>query len=289
MIERLNFFDLYAYFLPGLILLGLLGAPYTGELASVGVAGAILWLSVAYVLGHVLYPLTSAVFPSGQLIDGQVRHFSDDLLSGGSVPGTVSKALKAKYEIDLAASPSCEDGPTPQAEAFRKCRDYLVHIERSKHAEQMQGMYTFLRGVAGACVLGVGYFSGWLIGLLGRGIADYSLGVGAFPAAGALAVLLGFVVTEAVVRDAKQSQRAEQLLFWGVGVVLVAVGIALCSSMGAGTPSASRLIGLVVLSAFVGAIAHDRSRYFAKEYARSIISSFEVAIVQENGHSSSPS
>lgn len=67
MIAKFNFYDIYGYFLPGLVLLFLSGLPFgivcdrwpSGELVT-----ALIGIPLAYVAGHILQAFAVRVFPS---------------------------------------------------------------------------------------------------------------------------------------------------------------------------------------------------------------------------------
>ena len=106
MIERLNFYDIYGYLLPGAALLAiaylpflLAGAPHS----SLEFSSAVISLIVAYISGHLLQILIRPVFkelpyPSDTLItstgkDGFPYPFKDDL----------RRLLREDFALDVAA------------------------------------------------------------------------------------------------------------------------------------------------------------------------------------------
>jgi hypothetical protein len=70
MIERFNFFDIYAYLLPGAAFLGLMWLPFGivgGKWPSADLSSALFSLVAAYIVGHVLYhPAEAALTTKGK-------------------------------------------------------------------------------------------------------------------------------------------------------------------------------------------------------------------------------
>src|SRR4051794_30126801 len=67
MIERLNFYDVYGYLLPGSFLLFLLWLPFgivTGAWPPGEVTSALIAVVIAYITGHLLQGLIREVLPS---------------------------------------------------------------------------------------------------------------------------------------------------------------------------------------------------------------------------------
>src|SRR5712692_9041004 len=107
MIDRFNFFDVYAYLLPGMALLGLMWVPFgvvyhrwpTGDFSP-----ALLLLVAAYILGHVLYYPAKRALPTesqGSYPPGacgrraEFRHPSEYLMDAGekSFPDSIKEKL----------------------------------------------------------------------------------------------------------------------------------------------------------------------------------------------------
>ena len=172
--ERFNFYDVYGYLIPGFVLLGLLWLPFwlaSGNAPSLGFANALGGLFVAYVLGHLLSSVTAAALPSGRrLTPDDIRLPSDDMLDRklGLNPEEYIDKLEEKvkeFGIDLSAHRIHESERVKLGRrAFLLCRDRLVLAGKGAYAEQFEGMYTMMRGIAGAGLLSVYYLFGWLVG-----------------------------------------------------------------------------------------------------------------------------
>lgn len=185
MVEKFNFYDVYGYFLPGCALLALLWLPFglvqrswpTEQLAS-AVALAIL----AYVAGHLVQIVAERAMPS-TIADsrGRSRYPSDVFLDKDDNTFTsgfkihLSELVKTTFDIDLGLEGSSNEEEQGQitrrrAEAFFLCRAALIREGVAAYAEQMQGMYSLMRGLAAAFALGFAYQAGWFL----SGFADAS-------------------------------------------------------------------------------------------------------------------
>lgn len=291
MIDRLNFFDIYAYLLPGVLLLGFVALPFATEyMPSAGVIHAVVGLPVAYVIGHVLYALTSAALPSGRLENGRLIHYSDDLLAPSNASDDIHARILQEFNIDLAEDASTEELLKRRGQAFRQCRDFLEHEGRGKHAQQMQGMYTFMRGATGACLLGATYYLGWLLGELApQDYAEskwFSIPLGVAPL---FVVFLGAAAAILPAWKPQHSNACFRCIFWCLAGVGAVTGFFFNAATVVEFTSRGVLTSTVATSLFVAGIAYARFQYFAKQYAQSILSGFLVAtsrrtteIVDEN-------
>src|SRR5262249_19623466 len=95
MVEKFNFYDIYGYLLPGVVLLLLLWVPFgvvLGKWPKPEISSALLMLVLAYVVGHLIQtfavPLLSSKKPDK---DGNVRYPSDIMLD----------ATDTKFGLDL--------------------------------------------------------------------------------------------------------------------------------------------------------------------------------------------
>jgi len=178
MIEKFNFYDVYGYLIPGLVLVGLFWVPFVllhrwppGDLGS-----AILTLVFAYILGHVIQITVKGVIPP-KIKDpfGEVRFPSDILLDTESLfspklKGKIAEGCRGLFEIDISAEK--DPGNTPDTkemerisgrrrEAFFRARAMLVDAGNKGYAEQFEGLYAMTAGI----VVGLGvagcYFVGW--------------------------------------------------------------------------------------------------------------------------------
>jgi len=163
MTDRFNFYDIYGYLLPGLMLGALVGLPFwlilgkgpPGELASAALA-----LVLGYVLGHLMQLLAKVHLPEGDMPSETLLRPGDPRLSGESkmrLQAQIQERLK--LPLDLAAFDRKLVG-----EAFFLCRQELLHTGRATYAEQFQGLYAMMRGFVLAFGAGALFFAGLLVG-----------------------------------------------------------------------------------------------------------------------------
>ncbi len=183
MSERFNFYDIYGYLLPGVLLLALLWLPFgllLGHWPPPDLGSAVLALGLAYIVGHLIHALSKAAFSSKFKDDaGNKRHPSDLLVSkeGGQVlpSGDSLKELKCRLaeqieryfaiQIDIDKPWTKELGKR-RNDAFLKCRSFLVEKKAAVYLEQQQGMYALMRGIGTAFVLACALYLGIAIGAL---------------------------------------------------------------------------------------------------------------------------
>ncbi|GAC1538361.1 MAG: hypothetical protein NVS2B4_18410 [Ramlibacter sp.] len=162
MTDRFNFYDIYGYLLPGLVLGALVGLPFwlilgkgpPGELASAALA-----LVLGYVLGHLLQLMAKVHLPEREMPSATLLRPADSRLSAvlkALLQAKVQKKLGVTF--DLAAPDNKLVG-----EAFFLCRQDLLHSGRATYAEQFQGLYAMMRGFTLAFGAGAAYCAGlWL-------------------------------------------------------------------------------------------------------------------------------
>lgn len=220
MIDRLNYFDIYGYLLPGGLLLTVLWLPF-GSISGMwpdDLASAVLGLGLAYLVGHILR-IWSQVIISSSFKDGagESRRPSDlllDLDGDRVLPGSSHLAASVKRSLqeqmrrefdglqvhtdtsiaagvrsrisELEKAIACEGDPRRRNDlnqqlsqlrdekreiqsnrnaAFFKCRTYLLQ-KKAAGAEQLQGMYELMRGMATALMLASSLYCGLGIGLV---------------------------------------------------------------------------------------------------------------------------
>lgn len=167
MIAKFNFYDVYGYFLPGLVLLSLLWLPLgmvygrwpSGELVS-----ALLAIPIAYVAGHILQTFAVRIFPS-TTNDG--RFPSDVVLD--ETDKTFSSEFKAKLASKIKEAFGLEVGNEPPANSRQRndalflCRSALIKAKAASYGEQFEGMYSLMRGLTLALLLGGFHIAGWCL------------------------------------------------------------------------------------------------------------------------------
>src|SRR5437867_2372524 len=137
MSERFNFYDIYGYLIPGFALLGLLWLPIgiaSHAVPDIKLTGAVGWLIIAYLLGHILSGVAKLAFPSGRYVSRhEFRHPSDDMLDDVRYPKRsffnekLWKRVKDEYpDIDPAQNLVGSKQRQLRDLVFRLCRDRLV-------------------------------------------------------------------------------------------------------------------------------------------------------------------
>ena len=172
-IERFNFYDVYGYLLPGVLLLAMLQLPYaavTGDwMLPDGVASALLAVAVSYVTGHLIQVAGRDLVPSAlKRPDGSRRYPSAYVLDkdgalGGRLREDVAERILALFSLEVREERSPDAGRDRQ-DAFLRCRARLVQLERARYLEQFQGLYTMMRGLFTASVLATAWACGWFLG-----------------------------------------------------------------------------------------------------------------------------
>jgi hypothetical protein len=202
LIERFNFYDVYGNFLPGLAFLALIWLPI-GITRQVWpgkeITSAIAVLAFAYIVGHVIQTVLENAFPSmGKDANGRRRYPSDYFLDSKDRKFTeqfkreLEAAVRRRFNIDLNASVPIPEGQldrisTNRKHAFDLVRNTLLQTNAQSYAQQFQGLYALMRGLAGAFWLGSAYMLGWslscilaqnlypvgVLGWIGLGIACF--------------------------------------------------------------------------------------------------------------------
>lgn len=157
MIERFNFYDVYGYFLPGIVLAALIGIPFwfaAGLSPPEQIASAALAAVLGYVVGHFLQRLGEAWLPwtwwgvprevrvpSNVMLDADDRRLADPIKR--QIAARIQRKFKLDVRIDV--NPPHAFDPVRQ-EAFFLCRRELLNTGRAAYAEQFQGMYSMMDG-----------------------------------------------------------------------------------------------------------------------------------------------
>lgn len=185
MIKNFNFYDVYGFLLPGVILLALLWLPLgltEDKWPEAKVASALIAVIFGYIAGHVLQTIAANFirstakdklgnqrYPSNIFLDKDNQTFTDEFKT------QLAERIKTLFGInvnvdfsakDIASSEDKIDGR--RWDAFLLCRSVLIKSKTASYAEQHEGMYAMMRGLCLAFILGFTYNAGWaLSGLLG--------------------------------------------------------------------------------------------------------------------------
>lgn len=172
MLDRFNFFDIYAYLLPGAVAIALAWLPYVllgADLPSGAVSGALALIGAAYVAGHALQTLAKDLWSSKVVwLDGKREYPTHALLDASDstlspkVKSGLTEHLRDVFKIDVSAGSSAEQR-IARDEAFRLCRTLVKRDRGASYAEQFQGLYNLMRGCATALLFACFYYTGWMI------------------------------------------------------------------------------------------------------------------------------
>lgn len=177
MVERLNFYDLYGYLIPGIAFLALVWFPYGvggGTLVNLDWSSALLALVFAYVAGHLLQGLAIPALPSLRKGSAGFRRYPSDILlddDDESLSLELKRRLVRRILVQFDLDVRDNAGPDlrkKRQDAFFLCRRVLIQKGIASYAEQFEGMYALMRGLCAASILGVAYY----LGLLTRSSAE---------------------------------------------------------------------------------------------------------------------
>ncbi|MGH9644544.1 MAG: hypothetical protein ACRD3Q_19240 [Terriglobales bacterium] len=297
MIEKFNFYDIYGYLLPGLILVGVLWVPFglalhfwpSGSWESVLTVAAI-----AYVFGILLQGIVGGVVPSKTRLGG--RNPSAALLDahGATLSPQVQTELAAQVKAHLKLTlPINEDG-TLDIDKTREdisliVRHLLIREKGTSYAEQMQGMYTLLRGIIGSLSIAFFYWIGWALAIF------YVKWVHVLACIGLVVAILvaSWIVVDLVIlrrfRNSKSSETGWRLYAYMWLIAALTVGYLLGSYYG--TSRASSIVLLVgSLCCFPTVIrSYEQYKRFTDHYAGTIWRDFIALTSERNAPSASNS
>ena len=173
MIDKFNFYDIYGYLLPGVMLLVLLWIPFGLLFHSwpeEKLTSAILGLIIAYLAGHMIQISVEQVMPPKiKDVAGHWRFPSSVMLDrdGGfreTLRSKVIQLCRDKFNLDISGeNGSAEDDIRRQA--FYRARSLLLQNGKKSYWEQFEGLYAMTGGIVFAVWLAACYFVGWAIAL----------------------------------------------------------------------------------------------------------------------------
>ena len=276
MIERLNFYDVYGYLLPGLALLGVAWSPFSfvaGWTLPGALSSALFALVVAYAVGHLLQGLIRTALPQERREKG--NRLPSDYLLDEQDPGLTDEVrarvidlILANFSLDVRTAPDVAKRTDRRKDAFLLCRRALIQQRAGSYAEQFQGMYALMRGLAAVAVLSASYHLGWSCGRL--------IPIG--PAGWIIWILVGLAVVGAVLPFARRV--SESRVFWSLLIALVPLGAALSSSLKTVSSLGATDIAVLLVVAAGSLFAFHRFRqsyeYFGQEFAATVYRDFYV-------------
>ena len=263
MINKFNFYDVYGYFLPGLVFLVLLVLPVgmaTGKWPDGGqLVTALLGIPLAYVVGHLLRCVE--VFPSTvKDSSGGFRYPSDILLDQDDGKFTnefkenLVAQIKARFDIDISKG---TDKSAKRREVFFLCRSLLIESKTVSYGEQFEGMYALARGLLSAFMLAGAYYFGWALAAL-----EYDAHRVAF-----VLVCIGGVV-------ALTAFSHQKLAFGSILLALASFGYLLAHGLPTTTTLWKWFPAMTVASIFLARLSHRAFQGFAWEFAKAIYRDF---------------
>lgn len=310
--ERFNFFDVYAYLLPGIAFLGSIWLPF-GILAAkwppADLSSAVLTLTAAYIVGHVLYYPASATLPtestgrykdvptwrvkpshpSDYLLDAKEltfpEHFKVRLqeLINSRFEGQVRVNVRFGWDRACTKMEEAEVESSQRDFAFLLCRSALMTEKVPSYGEQFHGLYEFLRCLTVVFAVVCAYHLGWALAVWYRTAGG---GKAAVAATAAIAVTTAGAIAHALIlrRKAKgvEKGRLGALLIIEL-LVLVLLACPFFLDLFLESPKAPQpfkaclLAGMALTDAFVSWRCWSGYRPFAKEFAKAIYRDFSVS------------
>ena len=173
MIKQFNFYDVYGYLFPGVVLLGLLWVPIgvvSRTWPEQDISKALFLAVLSYIVGHLLQAIAHDAVPSKVVRDTNMRwRFpSDRLLDkndstlGEGFKTRLAEQVKKQFKIDLVVAQDATDEISRnRSTAFFQARSYLLAKKTAQYVEQFEGLYAMMRGLACAFLAGAVYLGGW--------------------------------------------------------------------------------------------------------------------------------
>jgi hypothetical protein len=169
-IERFNFYDVYGYLIPGVVLLLCVGLPFllSGTKFELNEWTAlIVGVVVAYLAGHLIQTMATTAIPSSR--DSERRpwqYYSATILNPKSRDLSVKTkdrlqlSVRSWFGLDLSiGKDSDESVGAARQDAFLLAR--RVVNAASNYSEQFEGIYVMMRGITVALWLGIAFTLGW--------------------------------------------------------------------------------------------------------------------------------
>ena len=159
MIERFNFYDLYGYLIPGLVLVVLVWLPFgivLDFIPDAKVASVAAVLAGGYIIGHFMQSIASQAiastvrdaegnssYPSVVLLNGSDSTFTNELKN------EINSRVHTWFRLEVRANEEAtREIARIRQDAFFLCR--RVVNQTSSYSEQHQGLYSLMRGLIAA-------------------------------------------------------------------------------------------------------------------------------------------
>lgn len=170
MIERFNFYDVYGYLIPGVVLLLSLGLPFllSGTRLELNEWTAlIIGVVVAYLTGHVIQSMAATAIPSSRDPERRAWQYYSATILNPESPGLSSKtkerlqeSVQSWFGLDLSIGKTSDESiGASRQDAFMLAR--RVVNAASNYSEQFEGIYVMMRGITVALWLGIAFTVGF--------------------------------------------------------------------------------------------------------------------------------
>jgi hypothetical protein len=285
MISKFNFYDVYGYFLPGLVLLTLLWLPFgivtrtwpSGELAT-----ALIAVPFAYIAGHVLQTMAVPAFPStAKDSHGKHRYPSDLILDPEDntfsleFKEQLASRIRSQFEIDVTGEPPAVSAR--RRDAFFLCRTVLVRGKSVSYGEQFEGMYSLMRGLGASFLLGLFNYIGWALAVVRNDVLRTTLAI-TLVAAFVAAVLIPKVdkfVPKLARTLSNRPARIAKVTFFCIAYSSLCSGYLLATDRAARRDLSETLFA-VAATLFLALRCFGAYEYFAREFAKAIYRDFST-------------
>ncbi len=326
MIKQFNFYDIYGYLFPGILLLGLFWLPVgilTQTWPDQDLSKAVFLTVLAYILGHLMRTIGNSVVPSTVLDDKMQSRAPSDLLLdksnaklGDDFKARLNDQVKKLFHLDLQVTQEGtgqDKTSSDRRTAFFEARSYLIAKKSAQYAEQFEGLYAMMRSFGCAFLAGAFYLAGWCLAFY-RDQSWLSISMRplfAIGAAGALASALAGLHTPKKKEKKEQAKKksAEKKLWKNPDSYLAFSMLAalLGSGFWAGVwqpygfwvhapqSAASLVFGCIVFELIAAAKCFSAYRFFADLFAQTVwrdfsaYLSFQGTSAQSSGNASEES
>ncbi len=276
MIERFNFFDVYGYLIPGIVLVLGVGLPYltSGNVALPAGEWSLLIVGVlvAYLIGHVLQTVATTAIPSSKNLARERWRYPSAVMVGpddSSLTEAMKKRIgicvKSWFDIDIDVEKKGDDhlGNLRQ-DAFELARRIVV--KSGNYAEQFQGLYNMMRGITAALWLVAAYTLGWSIAFW-RDPITWVIGE--------IVLVASILVFGALsVRHFSNIEALKRLSLSRITLAVLAIGFLALGYLSGFEmfPDATVLRYVVLVALYLGISLRTWSscEHFAKEFAKSV-------------------
>jgi len=178
-IKQFNFYDIYGYFIPGMLLVGVFWLPFgmlTQSWPAQDLSNALFLAVLSYILGHIVQTIAPSLIPSTVLDEKKQRRFYSDIYLDYSNNSKFGVEFKEKLaaqvsemfglNLDVAQDVVQDEKgksaiSTNRQTAFFQARFFLVAKKAAHYAEQNEGLYAMMRGLACSFCAGALYLAGW--------------------------------------------------------------------------------------------------------------------------------